>query len=260
MVEGRARDQRDDGRRRPYAAPIPRIRGDATPPSAAGSAAQQRSDGTWANFYEGPPDSHDVEAYVALRLAGDDPDRIRTWPKAADFIVGRRGSAVPGLHAALDGALRPVVLGRLPALPPEVIFLPCWFPLNSTTSAVGRARPRGVEVVVSSRPCRPLSFDIDELRTAPQRRRRAPPPCRASGDGLRSDGAPRGASPPRPTAASLRGLAGSLVGRRLRRRACGCRTVDGPRQEADGCWGGIQPPWVYSILAFAYAATNSITP
>ena len=21
------------------------------------------------------------------------------------------------------------------------------------------------------------------------------------------------------------------------------------RQEADGCWGGIQPPWVYSLLA-----------
>ena len=21
------------------------------------------------------------------------------------------------------------------------------------------------------------------------------------------------------------------------------------RQEADGCWGGIQPPWVYSLIA-----------
>ena len=43
---------------------------------AAGSASQQRDDGTWANFYGGPADlSTTVEAYVALRLAGDEPTR-----------------------------------------------------------------------------------------------------------------------------------------------------------------------------------------
>ncbi|HKB31803.1 MAG TPA: prenyltransferase/squalene oxidase repeat-containing protein, partial [Streptosporangiaceae bacterium] len=36
--------------------------------------SKQRRDGTWANFHGGPPDlSTTVEAYVALRLAGDLP-------------------------------------------------------------------------------------------------------------------------------------------------------------------------------------------
>ncbi len=36
--------------------------------------SQQRDDGTWANFYGGPGDlSTTVEAYLALRLAGDEP-------------------------------------------------------------------------------------------------------------------------------------------------------------------------------------------
>src|ERR1700712_5430856 len=37
--------------------------------------SQQREDGTWANFYGGPADlSTTIEAYTALRLAGDDTD------------------------------------------------------------------------------------------------------------------------------------------------------------------------------------------
>src|SRR3984957_10779621 len=51
--------------------------GDADTPAAAGRwiRSQQRADGTWANFYDGPGDlSTTVEAYVALRLAGDQVD------------------------------------------------------------------------------------------------------------------------------------------------------------------------------------------
>src|SRR5580698_1867968 len=37
--------------------------------------SQQRDDGTWANFYGGPADlSTTIEAYAALRLAGDAAD------------------------------------------------------------------------------------------------------------------------------------------------------------------------------------------
>jgi squalene-hopene/tetraprenyl-beta-curcumene cyclase len=49
-------------------------------PELAGESAgwirsKQREDGTWANFYGGPGElSTTVEAYVALRLAGDEPD------------------------------------------------------------------------------------------------------------------------------------------------------------------------------------------
>src|ERR1700742_222327 len=38
--------------------------------------SQQRADGTWATFYGGPGElSTTIEAYVALRLAGDQPDQ-----------------------------------------------------------------------------------------------------------------------------------------------------------------------------------------
>src|SRR5436305_9476122 len=47
----------------------------ATQRSAAWIRSQQRADGSWANFFGGPGDlSTTIEAYVALRLAGDRPD------------------------------------------------------------------------------------------------------------------------------------------------------------------------------------------
>ena len=52
------------------------IRTDAqTAASARWIRSRQREDGTWANFHGGPPElSTTVEAYVALRLAGDPAD------------------------------------------------------------------------------------------------------------------------------------------------------------------------------------------
>jgi squalene-hopene/tetraprenyl-beta-curcumene cyclase len=49
--------------------------------------SRQREDGTWATFYGGPPDlSTTVEAWVALRLAGD----VRAELTAiAEFITAR---------------------------------------------------------------------------------------------------------------------------------------------------------------------------
>ncbi len=52
------------------------IRGETeTAQSAKWIRSQQRSDGSWANYFEGPPElSTTTEAYVALRLAGDPAD------------------------------------------------------------------------------------------------------------------------------------------------------------------------------------------
>jgi squalene-hopene/tetraprenyl-beta-curcumene cyclase len=53
--------------------------------------SQQRADGTWANFYGGPGDlSTTIEAYVALRLAGDEPDAPH-MRQAAAWIRERGG-------------------------------------------------------------------------------------------------------------------------------------------------------------------------
>ena len=116
-----------------------------------------------------------------------------------------------------------------------------WFPLNIYDFACwARQTIVALSVVKAHRPCRPLPFDLDELE------RRAPRPPR---------GEPRAAPP------GARGWLSRLdrVLRALRtpaaaRRCAGSRSARAERwivrrQEADGSWGGIQPPWVYSLIA-----------
>ena len=127
---------------------------------------------------------------------------------------------------------------RLPALPPEVILLPSWFPLNiydfaSLGAADDRAAHAWWRRIGRSGP---LGFDLA-----------------------------RAARPASGRASSSRSRPGRVVSRRstallhvyekhplgpLRRQALAlCAEWILKRQEADGCWGGIQPPWVYSIMA-----------
>src|SRR5260370_22017743 len=93
--------------------------------------SQQRADGTWAVFTGGPPDlSTTIEAYVALRLAGDGPDAPHLTA-AAGFVRSAGGIEASRVFTRLWLALFGIFpWDRLPALPPEVIFLPRWFPLN----------------------------------------------------------------------------------------------------------------------------------
>ncbi len=213
---------------------------EVTGAAAAWIRSQQRSDGTWANFYRGPPDlSTTVEAYVALRLAGDalsDPHMTRAARHVreaggieATRVFTRIWLALFGLWDWED----------LPALPPEVMLLPPWVPLNIYDFACwARQTVVPLTVVVSHRPVRPLAFDLAELRTG------APP------------------VPP----ASLRTTAGRFqwLDRMLHRYERLPNVLKWPlrrvalaraerwiihRQEADGSWGGIQPPWVYSLIA-----------
>ena len=100
--------------------------------------SRQRSDGTWSNSYNGKPElSSTIEAYVALRLAGDPPDAYH-MAQAAGWIRNRgRHPRHPGVHPDLAGPVRRVVLGRpaghaaradLPAqlVPAERLDWACW--------------------------------------------------------------------------------------------------------------------------------------
>ena len=75
--------------------------------------SQRRADGTWSNFAGGEADlSTTVEAYVALRLAGDAAGRrAHGGNRGVDQGPGRRPGH-PGVHPDLAGPGRPVVLGR----------------------------------------------------------------------------------------------------------------------------------------------------
>lgn len=214
---------------------------DTTRAAALHIRREQREDGAWATFYAGPGElSATVEAYVALRLAGDPPEaphmaRAAAWVRARGGIAAAR--VFTRIWLALFGWWR---WEDLPELPPELLFLPKWFPLNIYDFGCwARQTIVPLTVVSAKRPVRPAPFPLDELHTDPARPNPPRPLAPATGwDGIfqRLDKAlhvyhrfaPRG----------LRTTAMNIAARWI---------VE--RQENDGCWGGIQPPAVYSLIA-----------
>ena len=157
--------------------------------------SQQRDDGTWANFYGGPADlSTTVEAYLALRLAGDEPDAPH-MKLARDWIVEQGGVEATRVFTRIWLALSGLwSWDDLPVIPPELIYLPSWFPLNIYDwGCWARQTIVALAVVQSFRPSRPIGLSIDELKTGGPHGR-APRPRRTP------DARPiaRGDDPPRP--------------------------------------------------------------
>jgi squalene-hopene/tetraprenyl-beta-curcumene cyclase len=209
----------------------------ATERAAIWIRSQQRDDGSWGLFAGGPADvSTTAEAYVALRLAGDSAQAPHMREAA-------------GLIRALGGLERTRVFTRvwlalfgawpweqLPVMPPEMVMLPRWAPLNMYSFACwARQTIVPLTIVFAHRPVRPLPFGLEELR---------------------------GAEPWSPPAGtSTRGRALAQLDRLLhayehlrvhpfREHAMAkAERWIVQRQEADGSWGGIQPPWVYSLIA-----------
>ena len=103
--------------------------------------SQQRPDGPWTTFYGGPGElSATIEAYVALRLAGDDPGQPH-MAKAASWA--RRHGGVESARVFTHVWL--AMVGRwdwqkLPAVPPELVFLPSDWPLSIWSFACWAAR------------------------------------------------------------------------------------------------------------------------
>ena len=98
---------------------------DATARCAEWIRSNQREDGTWSNFYGGPANlSTTIEAYVALRLAGDQPEQPHMRAAAA-YVRGAGGLQRARVFTHIWLALFGVWPWRqVPAVPPEMIFLP----------------------------------------------------------------------------------------------------------------------------------------
>ena len=207
--------------------------------------SQRRADGTWSNFAGGEADlSTTVEAYVALRLAGDAPEAGHMADTAA-WIRDQGGIPATRVFTRIWLAL----VGQwswddLPVMPPELIYLPAWAPFNVYDWACwARQTIVPLTIVGSLRPSRPLPFELPELYPAGARRGPAPAkpadPWSAVFERLdkvlhRYEGGPGKTRPMRAvrTAAMRRAVEWIIA-----------------RQERDGSWGGIQPPWVYSVMA-----------
>ncbi|MGH9305052.1 MAG: squalene--hopene cyclase, partial [Acidimicrobiales bacterium] len=205
--------------------------------------SKQRSDGSWANFYDGPADlSTTLEAYVALRLAGDEPTAAH-MSKAASFVQESGGLE----HSRVFTRLWMALFGLwswddLPALPPEVIFLPAWFPLNIYDFACwARQTVVALTVVAAYRPVRPLGVSIEELRSGREPKARGSWSKKGAFVALDKMLHRYEALARHP-----------LVKRTIREAALAAGEAWIVRhQEADGSWGGIQPPWVYSLMALS---------
>ena len=176
--------------------------------------ARMRDDGTWAIWFEGPPDlSTSIEAYVACRLAGVDPG-----PKALAYI--RREGGIP--QSRLFTKCFMALLGQWPwqrmaPIPPELVLVPPGSPFSIYDfSCWARQTFVALSVAQSLRPVRPADIDLTAIGARPGKTR---PPMRPN---------------------RLRRRAVTVAERWIRER-----------QEADGSWGGIQPPWVWGIIALA---------
>jgi squalene-hopene/tetraprenyl-beta-curcumene cyclase len=199
--------------------------------------SRQRADGSWATYHDGPADlSTTVEAYVALRLAGDTPEDPHLQ-RAARFVVASGGVEAARVFTKIWLALFGLwSWDDVPVLPPEIMFLPKRVPLNVYDFACwARQTIVALSIVSAHRPTTPIEVTIDELRTG---RRVAPPVTLATWEGRFT---------------LLDRLLHRYERRPIRwlRRAALARAERWvvQRQEADGSWGGIQPPWVYSLIA-----------
>ena len=210
--------------------------------SAIWIRGNQRPDGTWGTFFGSPPDlSTTIEAYAALRLAGDEPDaphmrQAAEWVRANGGIA--RARVFTRVWLALFGCWS---WEQLPVLPAEIMLLPPSVPLNIYDFACwARQTVVALTVVMSYRPVRPLPFDLDELGAESVDRHRL---------SLRTPGG-RFEALDRLLHGYER-LPSWFVPRTLLRRLALGRAERWilKRQEADGLWGGIQPPVVYSIIA-----------
>ncbi len=210
--------------------------------------AAQRSDGSWEIYHDAPQGdiNSTIECYAALKAVGMSADS-EPLMKAREWIFSHGGLSRIRIFTRYWLAL----LGewpweRTPNLPPEMIANPKWFPFNIYNFASwARATLLPLAVLSARRAVRPLPAGrrLDEL--FPEGRERANYKLPRCGPALSwrrlfliSDRVVHwyqciGVSPGRETAI----------------KACIEWIVR--HQDADGAWGGIQPPWVYSVMALA---------
>src|SRR5262249_9121634 len=124
--------------------------------------SRQQGAGGFATFHGGPSDlSTTIEAYAALRLAGDPPE-AEHMKRARELVLGLGGIEASRVFTRMWLALFGEWSWReLPALPPELILLPAWFPLNVYDFACwARQTIVPLTVVAAHPPVRPLPFSL----------------------------------------------------------------------------------------------------
>jgi squalene-hopene/tetraprenyl-beta-curcumene cyclase len=211
-----------------------------------GILCRQRDDGSWESYFDAPSGDINatVETYAALRLSGlsadDEPVR-----RAREWIFANGGMGKIRVFTRIWLAL----IGEwpwtcTPNLPPEVIRLPLWCPFNIYHFASwARATLVPLAVLSARRHVCPLPTHsrLDEL--FPGGRENFDYALVRRGRWLSWNGFFWIGDKLIHALQSLRltpGRSGAV-------RDCLAWIVR--HQDADGAWGGIQPPWIYSLMA-----------
>ncbi|MEE8237093.1 MAG: squalene--hopene cyclase, partial [Gammaproteobacteria bacterium] len=208
--------------------------------------AAQRPDGAWESYYDAPSGdiNSTVECYAALKAVGMSADD-EPLVKARQWIFGHGGlSGIRVFTRYWLALLGEWPWNRTPNLPPEVIANPSWFPFNIYNFASwARATLLPLAVLSARRSVRPLPAGsrLDELFPDGRERMNYKLPRRGPIFSWR-----------RLFLVSDRIVhwyqrIGLTPGRETAIKACIEWIVR--HQDADGAWGGIQPPWVYSLMA-----------
>ncbi|MDW8242629.1 MAG: squalene--hopene cyclase [Thermogemmata sp.] len=132
---------------------------------------QQMAEGGWSTYPGGPPDvSVSVKAYLALKIAGDSAEAAHMQRAAA--VIRRLGgaAAVNSFTRFYLAALGQIPYDACPTVPPELILLPRWFPINIyAMSAWSRTIFVPLSIVNAYKPVTPLpeAMHIRELFLTP---------------------------------------------------------------------------------------------
>ncbi|MEL6379289.1 MAG: squalene--hopene cyclase [Pseudomonadota bacterium] len=206
----------------------------------------QREDGSWEIYHDAPAGDINttVEAYAALRSMGYDAGEP-FLQKAQDWIASKGGLR----HIRVFTRYWLALIGewpweKTPNVPPEVIRFPHWFAFSIYNFAQwARATMMPIAVLCARRTVRALPPEnrLDALFPDGRDGFDYTLPKKAGADGW--DRFFRTAD------RCLHGL--QSFGMTPGRNTTVKRALEWiiQHQDADGVWGGIQPPWIYSLMA-----------
>ncbi len=129
--------------------------------------SQQTEEGGWAQYPGGPIDiSVSVKAYFALKLTGQDPSSEPMQRARACVLKNGGADSVNSFTRFYLALLGQISYDECPAVPPEAVLLPKWFPINlSKVSSWSRTIIVPLSIMWACRPVKeiPTERGIREL-------------------------------------------------------------------------------------------------